>query len=387
MATPQDLGGSDSVVGSAAALRRFRPRLRDTSESADGLGRQKLFVTGLLIAGVTTLAVGGLVGLASRRLAADFWLTYLPGAQAVVDGESPYPQYTYPPQVAFAYVPLTFLPGDLAAFLCVLASAGLIIATLAILGVRDIHCYLAVFLWAPTWQELDMANITPALALGLALAWRHRASPLRSGVALGLVVPAKIFLWPVLCWTLAMRRFRACATAISLGLSVTLGTWAAIRFEGLTTYPSLLRHHLEEQYGQRSFSFVGMASAVGLDMTIGEVTAVVVGAGLLVGCVLLARAGDDLRSFTLAIAAALALTPIIWLHYLLLLLVPLAIARPRFSPLWLLPAILWLCWRPTWDGYESFLPALVITIIVCRLVFEAPMSSKGVPALRRVGVP
>ena len=44
-----------------------------------------------------------------------------------------------------------------------------------------------------------------------------------------------------------------------------------------------------------------------------------------------------MRSFTCAVAATLALSPIVWLHYLVVLLVPMAIARPRFSPLWLLP--------------------------------------------------
>ena len=65
------------------------------------------------------------------------------------------------------------------------------------------------------------------------------------------------------------------------------------------------------------------------------------GGALLVACVVLARRGDDLRSFTCAVAATLALSPIVWLHYLVLLLVPLAIARPRFSVVWLLPILLW----------------------------------------------
>ena len=45
----------------------------------------------------------------------------------------------------------------------------------------------------------------------------------------------------------------------------------------------------------------------------------------------------DRRSFTLALAAALTLTPVVWNHYLLLLFVPVAIARPRLSGLWGVP--------------------------------------------------
>ena len=66
-----------------------------------------------------------------------------------------------------------------------------------------------------------------------------------------------------------------------------------------------------------------------------------------------------------AVAATLALSPIVWLHYLVLLLVPLAIARPRFSIVWLLPVLLWSSPRPGYaEGVQTFLPALVAVIIV-----------------------
>jgi hypothetical protein len=49
----------------------------------------------------------------------------------------------------------------------------------------------------------------------------------------------------------------------------------------------------------------------------------------------------DRWTFTLAVGAALALSPIVWLHYLMLLLVPIAVASPRLGPLWLLPLAFW----------------------------------------------
>ena len=47
------------------------------------------------------------------------------------------------------------------------------------------------------------------------------------------------------------------------------------------------------------------------------------------------------RSFTLAIAAALTISPIVWLDYFALAAVPLAIARPRLSWVWFLPLATW----------------------------------------------
>ena len=52
------------------------------------------------------------------------------------------------------------------------------------------------------------------------------------------------------------------------------------------------------------------------------------GVGLLVSLILVARRGDERNAFALAIAAALALSPIVWLHYFSLLLVVVAIAQP-----------------------------------------------------------
>ena len=64
-----------------------------------------------------------------------------------------------------------------------------------------------------------------------------------------------------------------------------------------------------------------------------------VGLAVLVAGVIVAIRGDEQRAFALLIAASLVLTPIVWLHYFAILIVPLAIARPRFDLTWLLPVV------------------------------------------------
>ena len=66
-----------------------------------------------------------------------------------------------------------------------------------------------------------------------------------------------------------------------------------------------------------------------------------VGAALLAFCWREGRRGLDERSLALALAAALALSPIVWLHYFVLLLVPIALARRTFGAIWLIPALFW----------------------------------------------
>ena len=47
------------------------------------------------------------------------------------------------------------------------------------------------------------------------------------------------------------------------------------------------------------------------------------------------RREQDRRSLTLILAASLVLSPVVWSNYFVLLLVPVALARPRLSALWL----------------------------------------------------
>ena len=88
----------------------------------------------------------------------------------------------------------------------------------------------------------------------------------------------------------------------------------------------------------------------------------------------LAREDRDRRALTASIAAALALSPIVWIHYLVLLLAPLSLARPRLSPLWLVLLVplvprLW-GWEPAgWP--EGDLASLAVILGVAALVLAA----------------
>ena len=162
---------------------------------------------------------------------------------------------------------------------------------------------------------------------------------------------------------------------------MTFGAWAAIGFDGLTGYPDLLRR-LSDIQSERSYSLVGMAATAGLGGAVGQALTLLVGGALLVGCVAFARRADDQRSFTCAIAATLALSPIVWLHYLVVLLVPMAIARPRFSLLWLLPVLLWVSPRPGYaEGIQTFMPGIAIAILVTILLARPVQEERAVVAV------
>jgi alpha-1,2-mannosyltransferase len=162
---------------------------------------------------------------------------------------------------------------------------------------------------------------------------------------------------------------------------VTLAAWAVIGFDGLTGYPDLVRR-LSDIQAENSYSLVGMAATTGLPAAVGRGLTLVGGGALLVACVVFARRGDDVRAFTCAVAATLALSPIVWLHYLVVLLVPLAIARPRFSAIWLLPILLWVSPKPGYaEGFQTFVPAVAIVILVGVLLARPGVPARDEPAV------
>lgn len=341
----------------------------------------------VVLAAAVTLGVVALSANAGL-LAWDVRFAYLPAAEALLDGESPYPAlddpiledqkgYVYPPQLLLALVPLTPVPVGVAAALVAVGLLALIALTLRVLEVRDVRCYAAAFLWVPTVSGVLLGNISIPLAFAVAVAWRYREEVWRPAWALGLAISAKLLMWPLLVWMVATRRFRAAGYAVALGAFVTLVAWAIIGFDGLTGYPNLLER-LSEIQAERSYSIVGMAATAGLGDAVGQALTLLVGGALLVGCVAYARRKDDERSFTCAVAATLALSPIVWLHYLVVLLVPVAIARPRFSPLWLLPVLLWVSPRPGYaEGAATFAPAVAAAIVVGVLLARPRQDSRA----------
>jgi alpha-1,2-mannosyltransferase len=294
---------------------------------------------------IGAVAVGTLTG---------HWLwdfrVFLRAGHDVLDGVSPYPPpvmsrvahentFVYPPETALAFVPLALLPFHAAASIFLVLLFASVPLTLWALGVRDWRCYGVAFLMAPVFGGIVNGALSVFLALGLALAWRYRESWKGAAVAVALVIVIKVFLWPLLVWLVATRRYAAALAATVGGALVTLAAWAVLGFAGIRDYVHLLRM-LADAEQAKGFSPIALGLSLGLPSGWARGVALTLGAVALIGVVLLARRPDgDRLSLTAAVGAALLLSPIVWLHYFTVLLVPLALARPRYTPLWLLPAV------------------------------------------------
>ena len=122
--------------------------------------------------------------------------------------------------------------------------------------------------------------------------------------------------------------------------------------------------------------------ALAVDLRLGETMGGLLMATLaiatLIACVALGRRGDDRRSFSLAVFAAVIASPIVWLHSFALLLAPVALGRQRFSGIWLLPALLWVA-SGTGNG-EPWQTALVL--VVAAVIFGDAVRRTSAVAVR-----
>lgn len=298
---------------------------------------------------------------------------YRQAAEEIAAGESPYPWFAYPPLSALGAVPFTFLSMAAADFAVKALLIVGVLAVLAVAGVRDWRCYPLALLWPSVNAAVQTGNITIPLALAAALLWRFRDRSVLAGLSLGASVAAKFLLWPLWVWLVAVGRRAAAVWSIAAGIVITLGTWAIVDFQALFEYPSRLQQ-LNEDTAGAGYTLDALAQDLGAGETVARIAMAVVAVSLLVSVVVLGRRGCEQRSFVLAIGAALACSPILWLHYFAILLVPVAVVRPRLGVIWFVPLAMWGFGAGTGNGSTAS-AAVVLAVVAATLAFavrEAP---------------
>jgi hypothetical protein len=208
-------------------------------------------------------------------------------------------------------------------------------------------------------------------------------------VAVGAGIALKLLLWPLAAWLGATRRSRTALAAVVAALALALVPWAAIGFAGLAGYPSLL-NRLSDREAAASYSVFAMGVRLHLPDAAATVFAAAVTVLLLAAMVWVARdprrtpRDRDVATLTLALAAALAASPIVWVHYFLLLLVPLALTEPRLSPLWLVPFAYYPLGQTAWPGGDArkLALALVTTLILLAWPLRPRARAPARPSLR-----
>lgn len=287
-----------------------------------------------------------------HTVATDFHHEFWPAARLVIHGLSPYAPgwqhvsagvaFPYPALTALVFVPLALLPHGVADGLFTALNIAAVLLTLRALEIRDRRVYGVVLMWPMVVEAWQAANLTLLLGLGIAWLWRERDRPLVAGALVAVLVSLKPFVWPLGLWLLATRRYAALAYAIVAGLVVNALAWAVLGFDQVRAYDSVVQAVTNVMY-KRGYDIAALLMHLGTGHAVAYAIGVVVGGVAAIACVYFGLRGNEQAALALAIALSLLATPVLWTHYFALMIIPLALARPRLSSLWFLPLLLWVC--------------------------------------------
>jgi alpha-1,2-mannosyltransferase len=308
----------------------------------------------------------------------DFRLQYWLAAHHVLTGRSPYPPlgvapgkfaFPYPAPAAFLFMPLALLPIAIASALFTAACIALPLLTLRVLRVGDWRLYGMVLLLEPVVAGWENANLSIPLTFGIAVAWRYRDVPWVAGLLAGALVSVKLFTWPILIWLIATRRWAATAVAVAFASIVNAIAWTVVGFDQIHRFVRV-SELVTRQYERAGYGLVALFMHLGAASTIAGLGTVAVACAVALGCVAAGRARRDQTALLLALVLMLAASPLVWSHYFAVLLVPLALRRPRLAAVWLLQLPLWLGTVDDPTALECAIGVGVVAITAAILIRE-----------------
>jgi alpha-1,2-mannosyltransferase len=314
---------------------------------------------------------------AAYLLAADRLLARRPLYDATVDviGVG-FGLYLYPPPFAFVAVPFTLMPGPLGLWAWLATMVAAFLVGTALLPVRTSVRWWIVLLAGlsfPFLYAVKLGQVGPLIYLAFAIGWRwiDRAAATGLSVAAGALTklqPALLFGWMV-----ATRRWRALAVGLGAAALVAVVTTAVAGAGAWTDYMALLARISKPITTPQNLAAGAIAYRAGASLDAATLVQwASVAATVVITCFAWLRR-DAVTGLVVGVVASQILSPVLWSHYAMLLLLPVALLLERRQ--WWAVAIPLVTWLP-WDvAYPTAFAASLLGPIV-----TAP-SSRVRPAL------
>jgi glycosyl transferase family 87 len=365
---------------SGPAVTSWSPRVR--RDEFGTAAQQVLFGVIPIVATFALLAFE----LKVQPIAVDFRSAYFPAAVRLLNGGSPYAGIThhevlegyafvYPALAAIAFGPFAVISRIAGQLLYTAICIACVPATLRVLNVRDWRVYGITLLWFPVYTGWLSANLTLPLMFMTAVAWRYRDRPLIAGLVTVAAISLKPFIWPLGLWLLATRRWRAAAYALVCGLALNLVAWAVVGFNEIHTYLQV-SGKVTDALWRSGYSMLAIAQHLGFGRGAADVLLLVVAAAVSLAVIYVGFfRRQEREAMVLAILLMLVASPLVWSHYFALLLVPLALTRPRLSAVWAAPILIWVC--PPRTGVAGWQEVLV-WIVACTCLLWPPRARESV---------
>lgn len=297
------------------------------------------------MATVVLIVVPGFVVAAAAQgqtLGFDF-LAYHQAAARVLAGEPLYDPtvqqsggfglFYYPPPFVLAVLPFGVLSGPVAVWLWLGLTSVMLVVGTWLLPVRSSVRWATLLLAGLSWPvayALKLGQVGPILFLLFAAGWRWLDRP----VALGLVgaVGAIVKIQPgiVLAWALATRRWPAVVVGSAvLVVTAAVATLVAGGLPMWSDYVTLLRNVSDPITTPHNFTPGAVAYQLGVPS--GLAATIQVGSSVAVVAIVLFATFrlSAAVSYATVIVASQLLSPILWDHYAMLLLIPVALLLER----------------------------------------------------------
>ncbi len=302
-------------------------------DALDRLARAGLPVLAVLsfVAGVAaTLAVAG------DTLGYDF-LAYHRAAVRLLDGQPLYDMsftetggfglFYYPPTFAPFLLPLGALSAATATWAWIGGSVGAFVVGVGVLPVsRPVRWWVLLLAgWSfPFVYAVKLGQVGPVLFLAFAVGWRWLDEPVRLGVSGAVGAAVKLQPGLILVWALMTRRFRAVAAGGLLLLALAVLSTAMAGISSWGDFLTLLRTVSEPVTTAHNATPGAIAFQAGMPADLAGL--VQWASTLAVVAILLAatRWASPEASYLVAVVASQLVSPILWDHYAMLLLLPVA---------------------------------------------------------------
>jgi hypothetical protein len=297
------------------------------------LGRTALPIVAVLL---FVLVVGATLAVAGDTLGYDF-RAYHAAAARVLDGEPLYDLsfqaaggfglFYYPPFFAPLIVPFGLLPEATATWVWILLLLAAFLAGVAILPVSRAVRWWIVLLAGLGWlfaYSVKLGQVGPILFLLFAIGWRWLDDPARVGASAALGTAVKLQPAVLFVWALLTRRWGA--IAIGGGLLAILAVLATL-LAGVEAWPDFVRlvGQVADPISTPKNATPGaVAFQLGVPADVASWIQWLAMALALGAVVAAARWATAEASYLVAAIASQLLSPVLWDHYAVLLLLPVA---------------------------------------------------------------
>jgi alpha-1,2-mannosyltransferase len=301
-------------------------------------GLRRLGQAALPVLAIASFAGGltGTIASAGETLGFDF-LAYHQAAVRILDGQPLYDMsYTQTGGFGLFYYPPTFLP--------IILPLGMLSATTAtwtwlailvvafLVGVSILPTSRAVRWWIvlvaglsfPFVYGVKLGQVGPILFLLFAMGWRGIDDAFRLGMSGALGAAIKLQPGLLLAWALLTGRHRAVAVGTAGLLLLAAGATGLAGFGAWSDFLTLLRTVSDPITTEHNFTPGSVAYQVGVPAEVASGLQVVSTIAILGISLAAIRWTTDEASYLIAVVASQLVSPILWDHYAMLLLLPIA---------------------------------------------------------------